>query len=324
MLFTKKRNFGVTQCDFLNEAVLGYVNLCKVRTDVGYTASDATSIDKSKKIALKKCYSEYLERYSLGIKVGSEECTEVIEYTRKQIGNNYLSAFAYGDHATGHNDTTGTAAGLYSDFIINKAICELVEKNEVFCFWYGSKGNVVEQTAEVKKIINKLGFISTDFFCFCLQEISNYPTILVLGFLNQRLITTGVSCTNNILSSLQNAFQEAKIVEWQQFQNPESNFSSFSDDDHRTFWDKIVQKHNSLPKYNYESQMHSHIIFAEWVNNIQIRLIHEDRRVGVKVIKCISEELLSCLPIKKNIEYSLNKEIVKRYYLDKEVDCPIV
>lgn len=70
--------------------------------------------------------------------------------------------------------------------------------------------------------------------------------------------------------------------------------------------------------------MHSHIIFAEWVNNIQIRLIHEDRRLGVKVIKCISEELLSCLPIKKNIEYSLNKEIVKRYYLDKEVDCPIV
>ena len=222
MLFTKKRNFGVTQRDFLKEAALGYLNLCKVQTNIGYTANNATSIDENKKIALKKCYSEYLERYSLGINIESKKSVKVLNHIEKKLKNNYLSAFAYGNSVTGHNDTTGTAAGLHSDIIINKAVCELVEKNEVFCFWYSNNGKVIEPNNYIKNIINKLNFVSTNFFCFCSQEISNYPTVIVLGFLHERLITTGVSCTDNMYSSLQNAFQEAKIVEWQQFKNPES------------------------------------------------------------------------------------------------------
>lgn len=85
-----------------------------------------------------------------------------------------------------------------------------------------------------------------------------------------------------------------------------------------------MHKQTILKRCNLDDKIYTKMVFTKWVRDIQIRLIFEDRRLGVKVVKCISNELLSCVPIKKNIDCSPNKEIVKRYYLDQSIDCPIV
>ena len=324
MIFSNKYNFGVTEKIFLNEFSIGYLNLCKVKTSIGYTACDATSLDKNSKVAIKKCYSEYLERFSMGIPIDRDIKTEVVELVNKNVKNNLLSEFGYGDHLFGHNDTTGTAAGTDSKSIIEKAICELIEKNEVFCFWYGRSGKVLEINHHMRKMIDKLGFISTEFYCFLLNEISNFPTIIVLGFDNGRLITTGVSCSNNMMKSLCGAFQEARIIEWQQYNNIKSNFTNYSVIEQELFLNAIKEKKNYLEKGKIVKNKEEQIKLVNWVHNIQVRLLYSDNILGIKVVKCISENLFSSLPITKNISKSLRKEIVKRYYIDKEVDCPIV
>ena len=92
MIFSNKYNFGVTEKTFLNEFSIGYLNLCKVKTSIGYTACDATSLDKNSKVAIKKCYSEYLERFSMGIPIDRDIKTEVVELVNKNVKNNLFSS----------------------------------------------------------------------------------------------------------------------------------------------------------------------------------------------------------------------------------------
>ena len=63
MIFAKKNDYGVTEDVFLNRQHISYANLCEVKTPLGLTIGNATAIDKRKQICLKKCFSEYLERF---------------------------------------------------------------------------------------------------------------------------------------------------------------------------------------------------------------------------------------------------------------------
>ena len=53
MIFTDKYNFGITQNIFLKEALIGYLNLNRVRTAVGTTMGDATSMGDNLKLVIK-------------------------------------------------------------------------------------------------------------------------------------------------------------------------------------------------------------------------------------------------------------------------------
>lgn len=325
MIFTDKYNFGITQNIFLKEALIGYLNLNRARTRVGVTAGDATSIDNNLKLVIKKSYSEYLERFSMGIPIDKEEVTSVVNYIRRGIEKEKFSEFGYGLHSKGYNDTTGTAVGVVTSEIVEKAISELIEKNEVFCFWYGRAGKKLESTPFVEAVIDKLGFCSNEFFYFVVNEISNFPTIIVMGFLDGRLITTGVACCGNMKEGIYKAFQEAKIIEWQQYNNSKSNFLKYSKKEQKEFYNIIRRKNKVLESEIMSTEEKKRKLELEdWIEDIEIKLLYVDANLGIKVIKCISEDLLSALPVQKNILKSLNKKIVKKYYIDKEVECPIV
>lgn len=63
--------------------------------------------------------------------------------------------------------------------------------------------------------------------------------------------------------------------------------------------------------------------FADWIDHIECAIIGDDLNRGIKTIKCISNQLLNSIPIKKNIYLQKEKEIVIRYLDDYSVDCPI-
>ena len=65
------------------------------------------------------------------IKLLSFNADNIISVKGKEVS--YGSKYVFGSI-----DTTGTASGVFkSDDIINKAIFELLEKNELLLLWYG-------------------------------------------------------------------------------------------------------------------------------------------------------------------------------------------
>lgn len=326
MIFAKKNSYGVTNSVFLNQHYIGYANLCRVKTNQGLTIGNATSIDKNKQICVKKCFSEYLERFALGIPVDKNKKCDVLNYIDKSMKSIKFSNFGYGDSLYSHNDTTGTATGKLSDKVICKAICELVEKNEALCFWYSNCGKKIILNKKIREKIFKMNFISDEFYCFLINEITNFPTIIFWGFRNGKLLTTGISCTNDIRNSLDNAIQEAKIIEWQQYNNEKSIFFNYSEAELKNIHNIVMKKNKSLEIIDlscntiFEEEMK----FSNWIKEVYVKLVFVDEKRGLKTIKCISKELLASIPIKENIEKSLNMEVVKRYYKDVLIDCPIV
>ena len=324
MIFMGTNEFGTTDDIFLGTNIIAYMNMERVKTIEGVTVGNATAMDKNVQISLKKCYSEYLERVYLGLPLLKSNITETINFIQRKKDINLISDFGYGTHSFGHNDTTGSAAGSESVCILQKAVLELIEKNEVFCFWYGRAGKYIEENEYIKTIINSLGFKATEFYCFLLNEISNFYTIIVMGFYENKLITTGVSCCNDMKECIYKAFQEARIVEWQQYNNGNSNFDKFSANTQREYYKFVQEKTKYMNRGLIQNVRHEKLKLAKWIQNIWIKLIYADVRRNVKMVKCISDELLTALPTKSNIVEASQKDIIIRYYKDCEVDCPIV
>lgn len=326
MLFMNKERYGVSRNIFLDQSYIGYLNLCKVKTKLGVSIGDATSRDADKIVCIKKCYSEYLERFSLGICIGKKDTVQAINIVDNYIGIRQKELFSYGDTSYGHNDTTGTATGVDSCIIIKKAVCELVEKNDVLCFWYNNCGKVISLSEAQYHKISKCNFISNEFYCFMVKEISNYPTLIIMCFKDRKLLATGACCNRTEEEAFDGAIDEAKIMEWQQFNNDLSSFSQFSTLEHETIYFETVRKAQAMKsKYNYEDEkLNDKIELKRWIKNIEVNVIYADEKRGLKTVKCVSKELLSSVPVKENIILCKNKEVVRRYYKNRGVDCPIV
>lgn len=326
MVFAKKNDYGVTEDVFLNRQHISYANLCEVKTPLGLTIGNATAIDKRKQICLKKCFSEYLERFALGIPIGKIQKTDAINLADKSIEQIHFSDFGYGDSEYGHNDTTGTATGYLSEAVISKALCELIEKNEALCFWYSEHGKRIIQDENFKMMLHRMNFISTEFYGYVIHEISNFPTVIILGFHEERLLTTGIACTDSIEKSLEAAIEEAKIIEWQQYNNEKSGLYHYSKEEREAIRGMLHKKNQGSEsiKISDEPELQKELQLADWVQHIYIKVIYADEMRGLKTVKCISKELLSSIPIKENIEKTLNKEIVQRYYKNQTIDCPIL
>lgn len=324
MLFAKNESYGVKSSMFLNNLIIGYVNLSRVKVKEGITAGSASSVDVNKKLALIKSYNEHLERFSLGIPIDSNKEIQTFNLLKKNIMGREFDEFGYGLHQLGYNDTTGTASGKKTDFVIKKAMLELLEKNEVFCFWYGKRGRRVVLDNEVKELIKLYNFISDEFYIFLLSELSNYPTIIVLGFLDKELLTSGVACADDINNSIKYALREAKSIEWQTYDNPLAKANKFSKESSRMFRQKVLyKKHTYKPVTKNFIEKTEKLEIVDWVTDIECALIGEDIDRGIKTIKCVSKQLLNSMPIKKNVSLQKNKEIVIRYLDDFSIDCPI-
>lgn len=57
----------------------------------------------------------------------------------------------------GNIDTTGTAAGTISTKVIEKAIFELLEKNELYLFWYLNIGERLKNSKVIERFLKRQG-----------------------------------------------------------------------------------------------------------------------------------------------------------------------
>lgn len=128
------------------------------------------------------------------------------------------------------------------------------------------------------------------------------------------------------MESFDNAIKEAKIIEWQQYNNIQSEFWRYSDTEMQDIYKIIDYKSKTLKSIDIFSDkyLNSVLDIKSWVGDIYLKIVFTDEKTGLKTIKCVSDQLLSALPIYSNILKSMDKEIIRRYFINKEVDCPIV
>lgn len=324
MIFSRGTSYGLVEDIYERGVKLSYLNLCRVKTPYGITIGNATSIADTKKESIKKSYNEYLERFGMGCLLGKENQIFVIDLVQNKVVEDNESNYGYGDTYYGHSDTTGTASGQNSDFIISKSISELIEKNEVLCFWYGNKGKKVFMSEMIRKEILKRKLISSEVLLFAVSEISNYPTIIAVGIREKRIIATGVACSEDFMMSVKNALDELRIIEWQQYNNPKAHINHFSIDEQARMIRRIYEKkmlYNFVGENEYSKiEM---LELTKWIENVYIKVIFSYEKYGIKTVKCVSKDLLAALPLKENIELDLSKSVVEKYYIHRDIDCPI-
>lgn len=90
------------------------------------------------------------------------------------------------------------------------------------------------------------------------------------------------------------------------------------------FYKKVNYKEHLCEMVLISSLEHNESLkISDWIVHIEIAVIGEDINRGIKTIKCISNQLLNSIPIKKNILLQKEKEIVRKYLNDFSVDCPV-
>lgn len=324
MYFFNNSDYGITENIFLENNFIGYVNFNKLRLQDGITPGAGTALGRSKKIALIKSYNEYLERYSLGLNALTSG--NLIDYNiiNRQSETYLGSYYAYGyNEVYGYNDTTGTATGKKTKCIIHKAVCELLEKNEMLAFWYGGKGYYIIKDEDISSYLQKFNFISDDIEIFATREISNYWTVYAIAFLNGQFLGSGVACTESFKKSVYKAIQEVRIIEWQNYKNSKSSFNNIDLNCHKKIFSFVKKKRDIYPAKIIFDTKEKDLVIQNWIKEIRIALIRSDK-TGNKTIKCISKELMNCLPIKEYINLSRDKEVVKKYYNTEMIDCILV
>lgn len=270
-----------------------------------------TSTSKSKSIALGKLHSEFLERFKMTYHHRMSKKTTSIKYgdlTQTKINN---EALTYGgDIIYGHKDTTGTASGFCSTEIIEKAICELVEKNELMLMWYKKLTYVVEPTQSVVQQIISYGLNPCNVKLFFAQNFNNLFTIICF-ILNDNglIIGSGISCDKDVCSALTSSIEEAIMQEW---------VDTFAKD-------KIFSQEDPNLKKNFEELCNAKTIdiatlspvrnieIDKRFDDIEIVLLNLNGKNQELTVKAISKSLMNCIPVSARIIQNKDKAIVKLF-----------
>lgn len=320
MIFADKRNFGIVTSDFLNSYKVAYATFGSILTSEGNTPPDSTAIDKNTGIALMKCYHEYLERSQIGLNIQNNKECIAINFIDNLLIQSKLNNYGYGYSTLyGNVDTTGTGAGLSSEKLIHLSILEVLEKNEMFLFWFLKKGIYIVKNISIEDKITKIGFLSRRIEIFCTKELSNFPTYFVILIDNNRIIASGCGIANTDEKALNKALEEARLLEWQHKNNPNSSLVKLSINEHKSFIAHI----NNLIIYMDHKQFSNNKIeklqIARWIKSLEFRVINIGYSHSSVIIKCISKELFNCLPRFSNLTPSINKEICKIYNFNYEL-----
>lgn len=320
MLFIDKKRFGIVAGDFLNSKYIAYSILGSVLTHSGTTPSDGTGIDSVKKMAFIKSYGEQLERKKIGFQVNSSQVVKCVGYFDKEIVNVDMHNFGYGKSLIyGHIDTSGTASGLKSKDIVDNAVLEIIEKNEMLLFWYLKKGCYINKTESLIKMINNIGFSSEQIEVFYSRELTNNHVFIVILISQGKIVASGAGINKDSLKSLKKALLEARLLEWLNKNNPLSTMSKLDEKEQQNTINYIRSLKQDLPHKNFKRTVEKHTVFEEWIKSMDVHVLNKHNNNTSLTIKCISEDLYNCLPLKRNIKDDLNKKIATIYGLDDYV-----
>lgn len=321
MMFLDKCRFGLTDSAFLGEYHIAYAFADSILTPKGRTPSDSNAIDIKKDIGIIKLYEEANERKRLALGLLKDNNCIVFDYINKCWKEYPFRYFAYGfNEKYGFVDTTGTSSGYISRHVLMKGIEELIEKNEMAFFWYLKEGYYINTNTEIKNLIKSLNFKSNEVGIFECRTLSNMYAYFVLLFDNKKFIASGACTSLDSDIALQGAIKEAKLLEWQNYCNSRSISASLKEKEYRNIYDYYLSL-KKKSKY-YSSHVTDKLKF-NCIDSLDIAILNTiDNRKSI-TIKCASEELLSCIPRKRNIDQSNCKcsKIIKGLEYNYIPDC---
>lgn len=277
----------------------GILEMIKVGKKIlPYTQS---AIDKKKDIAYLKAYNEYLERVRIGFNGASDGYVDYINLLTSSVGKTKREYLGYGaNEAFGMMDTTGSASGLSSNRVVQKAKNELIEKNELLLFWYKRQGFSLEIDDVVIRTINSIGFASQQIFLFACNSILDSPTFVVILFNDENtLIATGVSYSGTYHHSFIGALYEAKLLERINLETAYSPYSAISPEIHNEVYQYVCRLRDTLPKRTLANFVETKAAtLPRWLTSLNVAVLNTKGFQRELTVRCFSSDLLNCIPLK--------------------------
>ena len=286
----------------------------------------SSSIDSSSRLNIKKMFSENVERVTLASKYSSVKQLRAYDYLNYRSKNYIEENISFSDtDEFGHVDTTGVACRDNSSRkVIEKAISELIEKNELIFFWYLNTALPIKvDRLIVRYFIKKYGLESEEIYLFYTSNLSNWYTVISILFRNGKVIASGVCCNKYFFKSLEGAISELKIIK---------NINSYKNNKIFSNMDEFVYDFIK----NYNSKGHYIKIKKRFYSDFGISLPSEMTYLDIcflnnfydgKVVTVNTDYFIKCLPKIENLKISKKLKVVE--YIDFEklkswLDCIIV
>ncbi len=282
---------------------------------------------KKKSILLGKVYNEYLERFKMVNNDRIEGEVDLVSLNDLSVEKEDRKTLTYEiDDVYGVKDTTGTSSGLNSSFLIEKAVLELIEKNELIPIWYKKRCQRVEIKNKVKDLLIEYGLNLEEIKILYGQNISNVHTVVSIIFdKNNKIVGSGSASDRNAINSLKSSVEEAIM---QRLVN--KNCTLFSDlnetDKFYVYFKNLYKNIEAVDLENLKSEKDINI--NENFNDIQIGLLNISGMQREITIKALSKKMMNCVPALSNIKGNENKYIIKYFDIGNDVDtlieCPIL
>ncbi|MGT2910756.1 YcaO-like family protein [Streptococcus cameli] len=311
-----------TNLRFINKSKTVVGSIAPIRFGNLEIPAVSSATDNSLNISLCKLFSEFLERNIIGVHYKSKK--SILTYDLLNDSSEYMLAsdFSYGENGKFNCvDTTGSAAGNDSYEIINKAISELIEKNELLLFWYCRKGKLIENNCLIQDILLKYGLAEFENFLFISNNLSNWPTVIYISFNNKELVTTGICCDKKLSDAIEGAICEGKTLRV---------MDVLKCTDIKTKLDvyNFIRNYTSVSEtvnQNLKGTLIHGLMIADWIDDLYISLFDSSNRG--KVVTVSSSSLIKCIPNNENLTFCSDTYIVKKNNIDfssLEVDCAIL
>ena len=293
---------------------------------------DHSSIDRYSKESICKFYNEYLERTKIGFNTFlNHDNITVINLISNSSYKRKRNCFGYGFNKNfGVMDTTGSSSGICCEYLKNKAISELIEKNELMLFWYKGLGKVVVKDDLTKNLVEKYGLNVERTHVFLAKNISNLTTLIVIILdAEGDVVGTGINANLSPIKAFQNAILEAKLLEWVYKNGVGSPYCKNNKNVTRYIYylNDLLSKAR-LENHKGSADISNSVKIDSWVKNIELGLLNTNKHQREVTVKCISKDLINCVPTKKNLKKMKNKKIIRLYNIIDELsfipDCTVV
>ena len=324
-------SYTVIKSSYLHDLKMGGGQFSTIKIKDKISPYKSTAIDYNKRILFKKIHQEFLERYRIAVNniaiSNAILCQDIINQRIIKTDRDNLG-YGYND-LYGNMDTTGTASGLNSQRIINKAILELIEINDAMLLWYKGLGYSLAIDSNISKLIKKTGFSSDKIFIFVSNNLSNCNTFTVVCFKNKKLAASGVNSDMSSYKALFNALTEAKLIE-ALFNDQEANvYKNFTLADHIQIYERVNNFKKHMKKYHMCNSQVTTIKFPQWLKSLEIGVLNTKLSQDFISIRCFSKDLINSIPLKSNILNELDKTIFNVFNIDYKTikqlpDCIII
>lgn len=314
-----KKHYGITSSDFLQNHFIAYTLIGRVKTTKGITPPEGSAIDINKHFSLRKAYEENLERKKIGLQMDDDEMVEVFDIIQKKIKLTRRSDFGYGfNDKYGYVDTTGTVSGISSRDAIYYSVLEIIEKNEMMLFWYKSLGSSLVKNQFINNQIKKMNYSSEKVEVFRAKNLTNFPVYFVILISDHKIVASGAGIAESEWKSLEKALKEARLLEWQNKNNPLSNLNNLPERDTIKYINYIEELKNTCNKISFIDSEYHVLELPDWLTSLDYHVLNRRNDYSSLTVKCLSPDLINCLPVKENL-LKKGKLIYEKYGLTLDI-----